>query len=65
MGLTMLQDHAPESWEAERAARFADLGVVDLSRYAEPAPRRYDSGWSAARTPSLELLHCHGYLNAW
>lgn len=41
MGLTMLQDHAPESWESERASRFADLGVVDLSRYAEPEPRRY------------------------
>ncbi len=41
MSVTMLKDHAPESWESERASRFADLGVVDLSQYAEPAPRRY------------------------
>jgi|GEM_PF-2120504 len=41
MGLAMLQDHAPEEWEAERASRFADLGIVDLSRFVEPEPRHY------------------------
>ncbi|MEI2617708.1 MAG: AAA family ATPase [Thermomicrobiales bacterium] len=41
MSLSALHDHTHSAWDTDRARRFADLGIVELSRYNEPEARRY------------------------
>ncbi|MCO5175925.1 MAG: AAA family ATPase [Thermomicrobiales bacterium] len=41
MSQAKLEERPQKPWESEKANGFARLGIVDLSRFTEPAPRRY------------------------